>query len=478
MKESLPSPENIQRLSEARSSQKDAYETEQTNYLNRKISHIRNSVTNKRLAEAWKTVNEITGRKSSASAKFKATSQDERVQLWKKRFENLLGNPLRVANQLILPVVKSELKIKKGNFSLEELTQALKAIKNAGKACGLDEIPAEIWKLPDFNQILLDLCNSVNNEDPIERWTEGCILPFPSQSQPRKKLSWDYFNGHISKNLQPLVTEPNKTRNRPYLGLMMLYKNTRSMVRSPDGDTMFFDITAGVLQGDTLAPFIFIICLDYVLRKAIDEKTDLGFTLIQRKSRRHPAKKISDADYADDIAVLTDYLEDAAKVLHNIEQLAQVIVLYVNSEKTEYMCLNQDASAGIKSLNGGKVKKVDDFKYLGSYIGTTEQDVNIRIAKAWEALNSLNNIWKSNLPNQLKKNFFRAIVETVLVYGSIIWTLTSSLEKKIDGAYTRMLRAALNVSCASRLTNKDLYGTIPDITSTIRQQRMRFAGHC
>ena len=69
LKESLPSPENIQRLSEARSSLKDAYETEQTNYVNRKISHIRNSVTNKRSAEAWKTVNEITGRKSSGSAK-------------------------------------------------------------------------------------------------------------------------------------------------------------------------------------------------------------------------------------------------------------------------------------------------------------------------------------------------------------------------------------------------------------------------
>ena len=86
----------------------------------------------------------------------------------------------------------------------------------------------------------------------------------------------------------------------------------------------------------------------------------------------------------------------------------------------------------------------------------------------------MDNIWKSNLPNQLKKNLFRAIVETVLVYGSITWTLTSSLEKKIDGAYTRMLRAALNVSWADRLTNKELFGTS---TSTIRQQRMRFAGH-
>ena len=44
--------------------------------------------------------------------------------------------------------------------------------------------------------------------------------------------------------------------------IMILYRETRSMVRSPDGDTPYFEITAGVLQGDTLAPFLFIICLD------------------------------------------------------------------------------------------------------------------------------------------------------------------------------------------------------------------------
>ena len=44
----------------------------------------------------------------------------------------------------------------------------------------------------------------------------------------------------------------------------MLYKNTRSRVRSPDGDTPLFDITTGVLQRNTLAPFIFIIYLDYI----------------------------------------------------------------------------------------------------------------------------------------------------------------------------------------------------------------------
>ena len=47
--------------------------------------------------------------------------------------------------------------------------------------------------------------------------------------------------------------------------IMMLYKNTKVKVCSSDGDTDYFGIVAGVLQGDTLAPNLFIICLDYVL---------------------------------------------------------------------------------------------------------------------------------------------------------------------------------------------------------------------
>ena len=52
---------------------------------------------------------------------------------------------------------------------------------------------------------------------------------------------------------------------------MMLHRNTKVKVRSPNGDTDYFDIVSGVLQGDTLAPYPFIICLDYVLRTSIDK---------------------------------------------------------------------------------------------------------------------------------------------------------------------------------------------------------------
>ena len=65
--------------------------------------------------------------------------------------------------------------------------------------------------------------------------------------------------------------------------IMMLYKNTKVKVRSPEGDTNNFDIVAGVLQGDTLAPYLFIICLDYVLSVSIDKMKENGFTLAKKQ---------------------------------------------------------------------------------------------------------------------------------------------------------------------------------------------------
>ena len=97
------------------------------------------------------------------------------------------------------------------------------------------------------------------------------------------------------------------------------------------------------------------------------------------------------------------------------------------------MCLNHEKHINIKSLPGHDIKYVEEFKYLSIYIGSTQHDVSIRIGSSWAALNSLNIIWKSNLSNKPKRNFFRATVENVLVYGSITWTLTTTLDTiKVD----------------------------------------------
>ena len=66
----------------------------------------------------------------------------------------------------------------------------------------------------------------------------------------------------------------------------LLYVNTKGKVITPDGDTELFDILAGVLQGDTLAPYLFIIALDYCMRQALSKHPEIGFTIKPYRSRR------------------------------------------------------------------------------------------------------------------------------------------------------------------------------------------------
>ena len=93
---------------------------------------------------------------------------------------------------------------------------------------------------------------------------------------------------------------------------MMLYKNTKTKFHSPDGDTGYFNIVAGALQGDTSAPYLFIICLDYVLRTSNDlmkkkkKKKKKRLHAGKKRSIIYPAQTITVTYYADDIALLAN----------------------------------------------------------------------------------------------------------------------------------------------------------------------------
>ena len=101
--------------------------------------------------------------------------------------------------------------------------------------------------------------------------------------------------------------------------ITILYRNTKVKVCSPDGDTKYFDIVAGVLHGDMLAPYLFIICLDYMFRTSIDKIRENSFELKKKRGRRPPAKTITDADYADNIAILANTPNQAKILLHSLE---------------------------------------------------------------------------------------------------------------------------------------------------------------
>ena len=128
-----------------------------------------------------------------------------------------------------------------------------------------------------------------------------------------------------------------------------------------------------------------------MLRTSIDKIRENGFELTKKRSRRYLGKTITEADYADDIAILANTPNKAKTLLHSLERAAASIGLHVNAHKTEYMCFNQ--TGDISTLNGCALKLVDKFTYLGSSVSSTETDIDTRLAKAWTAINRISIIW-------------------------------------------------------------------------------------
>ena len=124
------------------------------------------------------------------------------------------------------------------------------------------------------------------------------------------------------------------------------------------------------------------------------------------------------------------------------------------------------------------LKLVDKFTYLESSVSSTEKDIDTPLTKAWTAIDRLSIIWKLDLNDKMKRSFFQAAVVSILLYRCTTRMLTKRLKKKLDGNYTRMLRAILNKSWRQHPTRHQLYGHLLPITKTIQVRRTRHTGHC
>ena len=140
------------------------------------------------------------------------------------------------------------------------------------------------------------------------------------------------------------------------------------------------------------------------------------------------------------------------------------------------MCFNQ--TGNISTLDRTFLKLVDKCTYLGSSVSSTEKDIDTRLTKAWTAIDKLSIIWKSDKTDKMERSFFHAAVVSILLYGCTTWTLTKRLEKKLDGNYTRTLRAILNKSWQQHPIRHKLYSHQPPITKTIQARRTKHAEHC
>ncbi|XP_072015018.1 uncharacterized protein [Amphiura filiformis] len=322
----------------------DAYNEVIEADLNGKLQEVERAHVNSKHGESWKLINDITGRKACSTGQL-------------KEIHKVKGPPdIDDEEEEITPVL-DELDIKVGPFDKEEYEEA-KASLVEGKSCGEDNIPPEVLKRCNLDDIVLGFCNDalLKGKKP-DQWSILNIVPIPktgdlSSGNNYRGISLTSivaktYNRMILNRIRPeidqhLRTNQNgfrvgrttvghilalrrlieevKAHNLPAIitfidfkkafdtihrGKMLkilhaygipeliveaignMYQNTKAKVISPDGETELFEILAGVLQGDTLAPYLFVIVLDFALRIAIEgNEEELGFHLEKRRSRR------------------------------------------------------------------------------------------------------------------------------------------------------------------------------------------------
>ena len=148
------------------------------------------------------------------------------------------------------------------------------------------------------------------------------------------------------------------------------FLNSTCCIKTEKGFTDYFPIETGVRQGCILSLFLFIMVLDFIMRKST-----IGSNLgIKWQMNSY----LSDLDFADDIALLEESFTKQQELTTNLEQNANKVGLRVSVEKTKAMKIAKDANTNHIKVNDQPIDNVKQFKYLGS-ISTDDGDVEIDV---------------------------------------------------------------------------------------------------
>jgi hypothetical protein len=193
--------------------------------------------------------------------------------------------------------------------------------------------------------------------------------------------------------------------------------------------------------------------LDDALRRALDRDPSLaemargewGFRLRKRNGSRNPELYITDLVYADDIVLLAPSFEVAQRMLDAVIRETSLAGLQINVDKTKVLVRGDLVrSEGEVRVGDVVLERVEDFKYLGSQIGSVDLDVQGRCRAASRAFGRLMPVWKSPMAAEVKLRAFKAMVEPILFYGCETWALTDGKRRTVVGHWFRLVRQIVN----------------------------------
>ena len=253
-----------------------------------------------------------------------------------------------------------------------------------------------------------------------------------------------------------------------------MYADNQCCVRHEGQQSEWFSVKTGVRQGCVISPTLFLVVIDWVMRRATEGKVrGLVWGLTDR---------LEDCEFADDIAVLSHTKKDIQEKTDMVDQTARSAGLKIYSEKAKVMTANNRISKKTNVL-GAVLEVMQNFKYLGSYISAIsniEKEISTRIGLASRAFNRLRNIWKSStLQTNTELKIYKSNVRSALLYSSETWRINKKIKSRLRGFDGRCLRRILRLRWEQHFNNKEVSRRtgINCIVDEVMQRHWRWLGH-
>nr|VZI24942.1 unnamed protein product [Spirometra erinaceieuropaei] len=255
------------------------------------------------------------------------------------------------------------------------------------------------------------------------------------------------------------------------------YRSTTARVLVRNNLSQPFGIRSGVRQGCILSPILFNYAIDWILGRALRDSDGVEFA---------PGHRLTDLDYADDIAILASSFGDLQSTVSRVNEVAKSVGLSINAAKTKVFssCMPDQEKAPL-GIDGCQLEEVDSFKYLGARLlpnGQSKDDIVSRIDAARWVFSSLRKcLWnRRDLSIATKIRVYRASVRSVLLCGCECWALRVEDERKLGVFDHHCLRIVLRVKLTDFVSNEIVRArcdNIARITQAIQERRLRCFGH-
>ncbi|KAK3522142.1 hypothetical protein QTP70_026961, partial [Hemibagrus guttatus] len=445
------------------------------------------------------------------------TSEECVQRRWKEYFEELM-NEENEREKRVEGVNSVEQKVDK--IRKDEVRKALKRMKS-GKAVGPDDIPVEVWKClgEAAVEFLANLFNRVlESERMPEEWRRSVLVPiFKNKGDvqscsnyrgiklmshtmklwervvearlrkvvdiceqqygfmPRKSTTDAIFALRIlmekyrdgQRELHCVFVDLEKAYDRvpreelwycmrksgvaeKYVRVVQdMYERSRTVVRCAVGQTEEFNVEVGLHQGSALSPFLFAIVMDQLSEEVRQESP---WTMM----------------FADDIVICSESREQVEENLERWRFALERRGMKVSRSKTEYMCVNEREGSGTVRLQGEEVKKVQEFKYLGSTVqsnGECGKEVKKRVQAGWNGWRKVSGVLcDQKISARIKGKVYRTVVRPAMLYGLETVSLRKRQESELEVAELKMLSQTPNSTMAkTKELSKDTRNKIVDL---------------